>query len=338
MKKILLSTILASTLVVASEYKYEITPMIGGNLTEGNISLEDNFANAGLAFGFNTDTFFDQVEIGFLRSLENVDYDSSTTSTKITRYFTNIVKNYSMTEDVTLYALAGVGYEQFSNEGLNNEDSAFGNYGFGLKYNISDNFALKTDLRHLIETDHGDNNLLYNVGFAYAFGETQKATPVKEEMITLITQEETVAYPKDSDNDGVYDDKDKCPNTTAGLMVNADGCTLLVDLKINFDVNSANITNQYNERIEEFANLLNKDTKLKATINAHTDSDGSTKYNQVLSEKRAQAAVEALKELNVDENRLTAKGFGESEPIASNETTEGKAQNRRVTATLERIK
>ena len=338
MKKILLSSILASSMLLASDYKYEITPMIGGNVTEGNISLEDNFANAGLAFGFNTDSFFDQIEIGFLRSLQSVDYENSALSTKVTRYFANIVKNYPINEEVSLYALAGIGYEEFSNENFNNEDSAFGNYGFGLKYNITDNFALKTDLRHTIETDHGDNNMLYNLGFAYSFGEKQKAAPMKEEMITLITQQETVPYPKDSDNDGVIDSKDACPDTPAGLVVDAQGCTVLVDLDINFDVDSANIKDTYSDKIVKFAELLNKDTKLKANIEAHTDSDGSESYNQKLSQKRAESTVEALKNLKVDENRLTATGYGETKPIASNDTAEGKAQNRRVHATLERIK
>lgn len=342
MNKILLSAALAASLVTAAEYNYEITPLIGGVHTEGNLDLEQDYANAGLAFGFNaTNTFFDQIELGFLTTIGKTNYENSTEETNVTRYFANIVKNYRINEEVSLYALAGIGYENFSNEQFNNEDSAFGNYGFGIKYNITDYFALKADVRHLIETDHGDNNLLYTLGFGYSFGEKAKPAPVviekpKEE--PKPTPVKKVEAPKDSDKDGVIDPKDECPNTPAGLLVDAVGCTVLVDLNINFATDSAEITNQYNEKIVEFANLLNKDTGLKATINAHTDATGSEKYNQMLSQKRAESAVEALKKLNVDESRLSAQGFGESQPIATNSTKEGRASNRRVEASLERIK
>ena len=72
MKKILLSTIACATMVLAanSDYKYEITPLIGGVVTEGNLGLERNYANAGLSLGFNQfDSMIDQVELGFLNNI-----------------------------------------------------------------------------------------------------------------------------------------------------------------------------------------------------------------------------------------------------------------------------
>ena len=336
MKKILLSTVACATMMLAanSDYKYEITPLFGGAVSEHNTDLEHNYGNAGLALGFNqTDSFFSQVELGFLRSIQDVDYKNvDDKDTGITRVFTNLVKDYGLTDSLSLYTLAGVGVEFFDDEFADNEDGLFGNYGFGLKYNITDSVALKTDVRHLIETDHGDNTLLYNVGLAIPFGKIEKPAPVVEKPAPV--KPAPVAAPKDSDNDGVIDSLDQCPDTMAKAKVDAVGCMTLVDLNINFDTDKAVIKDSYNSRIAEFAKMMKTYPKLKASIEAHTDSDGTDAYNQKLSEKRAASTVKALKDLGVEESRIKAVGYGETKPVASNTTKEGKAQNRRVEAVM----
>ena len=337
MKKILLSTVACATMMLAanSDYKYEITPTFGGVYTEGNLGLDRNYANGGLSLGFNQfDSFIDQVELGFLRSIEDVNYDGSNSDTGITRVFTNLIKEYDLTSDVSLYTLIGAGVEIFDSEANGNEDGLFGNYGAGIKYKVADNFALKFDVRHLIEADHGDNNLLYNVGFAVPFGEVAKAAPVVEKSAPVVEKAAPVEAPKDSDADGVIDSLDECPNTMAKAKVDSVGCMTLVNLNINFDTNSSVIKDSYNSRIVEFANMMKANPKLKATIGAHTDSVGSDAYNQKLSERRAASTVEALKALKVDPSKITAVGYGETKPVATNATAEGKAQNRRVEAVM----
>jgi OOP family OmpA-OmpF porin len=340
MKKILLSTIACATMMLAanSDYKYEITPMIGGSLTEGNTDLYKNTVNGGLALGFNLeDSMIDQVELGALRTLKNSGYYlAGGTHTGITRVFTNLVKEYDLDSDISLYALAGVGVEIFDKERNGNESGVFGNYGAGIKYKITDQFALKADVRHLIETDHGDNTLLYNLGFAIPFGAVAKAAPVVVAPVVVPVVPKPVAAPKDSDNDGVIDALDQCPGTMAGAKVDTVGCMTLVNLNINFDNNSAVIKDGYNPRIAEFASMLRQNPKLSATIEAHTDSVGSDAYNQKLSERRAASTVQALKALNVDPSKIKSVGYGETKPTASNATAEGRAENRRVNAVLNR--
>ena len=337
MKKILLSSVVcASMMFAASDYKYEITPMIGGVYTEGNLDLFRNYANGGLAIGFNQfDSMIDQVEVGILRSIEDVGfYKAGGNDTGITRIFTNLIKEYPMTSDLSAYALAGAGVEFFDEERNGNESGLFGNYGVGIKYKIAEEFSLKADVRHAISLDHGNNNLLYNLGFAFPFGEVAKPAPVVAKPAPVVVPAPVVEAPKDSDNDGVIDALDKCPNTMAGAKVDTVGCMTLVNLNINFDTNSSTIKDSYNSRIVEFANVMKSNTKLKATIEAHTDSVGTNKYNQKLSERRAASTVEALKALNVDSSRLTAVGYGETKPVADNATKEGRAENRRVTAVM----
>ena len=337
MKKILLSTVACATMMLAanSDYKYEITPTIGGVYTEGNTGSDRGYANAGLNFGFNLfDSFIDQVEIGFTNTLDQVDYENGT-STNVTRTFANLIKEYSLTDNTSLYSLVGVGYEFFSNDDdLSNENSFFGNYGLGIKYKISEQVALKLDARHMIETDHGDNNLSYNVGLSVPFGEVAKAAPVVAAVAPVVAKVAPVEAPKDSDSDGVIDSLDECPNTMAKSKVDSVGCMTLVNLNINFDTNKSNIKDSYNTRIVEFANMLKANPKLKATIGAHTDSVGSDAYNQKLSERRAASTVEALKALKVDASKIKAVGYGETKPVASNDTVEGRAENRRVEAVM----
>ncbi|AXX89102.1 flagellar motor protein MotB [Arcobacter suis] len=337
MKKILLSTVACATMMLAanSDYKYEITPTFGGVYTEGNLGLDRNYANGGLSLGFNQfDSFIDQVELGFLRSIEDINYKGTNADTGITRVFTNFIKEYSLTSDVSLYTLIGAGVEIFDNEANGNEDGLFGNYGAGIKYKIADQFALKFDVRHLIEADHGDNNLLYNIGFAVPFGEVAKAAPVVEKAAPVVVAPAPVETPKDADADGVIDSLDECPNTMAKAKVDSVGCMTLVNLNINFDTNKSDIKDSYNTRIVEFANMLKANPKLKATIEAHTDSVGSDAYNQKLSERRAASTVEALKALKVDTSKIKAVGYGETRPVATNATAEGKAENRRVEAVM----
>jgi len=357
MKKIILSTVACATMLLAAnnDYKYEITPMFTTAISESNTNMDGSHA-LGLALGFNQseDSMFDQLEIGFMRGITNL---TDVGDEHASRIFANWIKEYPLSSNYTLYGLVGAGVELFNSGFDDNEDGLFGNYGAGLKIRIYDDINMKVDLRHAIETDRGDNTLLYNIGLAIPFGKISKPAPA-------VVPAPVVETPKDSDNDGVIDANDKCPNSVPNAVVNAMGCEMdddkdgvvnrldqcpntisgakvdtvgcmtLVDLNINFDTNSANIKPSYNSKIVEFANVMKNNTKLKATIEAHTDSVGSAKYNQKLSEKRAASTVEALKALNVDGSRLNAVGYGESKPVATNKTKEGRAENRRVTAVI----
>lgn len=358
MRKIIATSLICSSLLFAanSEYKYEITPMIGGAYTEGNLDLERNYANAGLSLGFNLDdSMFNQVELGFLRTLGDVDYDNSTANTSITRVFTNFIKEYDLGDKSSLYALVGAGVEVFGDELFNNEDGLFGNYGVGYKYKLDNDMAIKADIRHLVEVDNGDNNVIYTVGLAIPFGKKAAPAPmpVKEEPKPLDSDNDGVIDANDkcpnskpgvqvdangceldSDNDGVVNSLDKCPNSMSDAVVDNNGCTVAVDLKINFDTNSSLIQDQYKQRIKEFADYLNSNPKLKATIEGHTDSIGTEKYNQWLSERRADSTVKALESYDVDSSKIKAVGLGEAQPISSNKTKEGRAENRRIQAII----
>jgi outer membrane protein OmpA-like peptidoglycan-associated protein len=98
-----------------------------------------------------------------------------------------------------------------------------------------------------------------------------------------------------------------------------------------FDFDKSVIKKKYYSKLDEIAVLIKKDPKLRVEVQGHTDSVGTDKYNMGLSLRRANAVRNYfIKKSGIAANRLTAVGFGESKPVATNETAEGRAQNRRV--------
>ncbi|NOX15385.1 MAG: TonB-dependent receptor [Epsilonproteobacteria bacterium] len=350
MKKILMSFVLFTSLLFASNYKYEITPTIGGVIPEGNLDLS-NQLSYGLRFGININTIFDQIELGFERS-NSVDYDNSNANTDINRYFINAIKSYPLRDNLSLYSLIGVGYESIKNEKFSNNDSGFFNYGLGLKYKVTNNFSLRAEVRHAIKFDHGDNNLFYTVGFVIPFGKKAEPmakvepTPAPAPVLVLVPApapkpmpvvKKIAPTPKpivigDDDHDGVNNNEDLCPNTPVGNVVNSDGCVKVIHLHVTFATNKVDISNKYMIEIKKVANFMSINDNYTVILEGNTDSVGSKKYNQKLSILRANAVADVLEKLGVYPGRITKKGFGETNPIATNKTKEGRAQNRRVDA------
>jgi OmpA-OmpF porin, OOP family len=100
------------------------------------------------------------------------------------------------------------------------------------------------------------------------------------------------------------------------------------------DFNKATIRPDSMALIEEAATMLNAHGNLGVVVEGHSDSKGTLQYNQKLSLRRAAAVRDQLVKLGVDQGRIVVIGKGASEPIATNETREGRAQNRRVVLTI----
>lgn len=130
----------------------------------------------------------------------------------------------------------------------------------------------------------------------------------------------------DSDGDGVPDSRDKCPNTPKGVKVNADGCWEL--RSVYFDSDQAVIKDI--RVLEEAVPVLKANPKFTGEAQGHTDSTASAEHNQKLSEARAGAVRDYFIRQGIAPERIRAKGFGEANPVAPNDTVEGRAMNRRV--------
>lgn len=137
--------------------------------------------------------------------------------------------------------------------------------------------------------------------------------------------------PLDSDRDGVYDYLDKCPDTPAGLTVDEKGCPISMTLSIEFDVDKDDIKPRYHNELAKGAAFIRKYSDQKILIAGHTDSTGTEAYNEILSQRRAESVRNYLiQNFGLDGEKLFARGFGETAPIATNDTIEGRQHNRRV--------
>jgi len=97
-----------------------------------------------------------------------------------------------------------------------------------------------------------------------------------------------------------------------------------------FDFNKATLKPSAKPVIDQAVKVMKDKPDLKVSVEGHTDSIGSATYNQKLSERRAMAVRDYMVSQGIDAARITVRGFGKSKPIATNDTEEGRAQNRRV--------
>jgi len=135
--------------------------------------------------------------------------------------------------------------------------------------------------------------------------------------------------PIDSDGDGVPDYLDECPDTPKGATVNSVGCWALKGVVL-FDVNKSELKPAAYPLMDEVVSIMKKNPDIRGFIEGHTDSTGSEAYNQQLSEKRARAVEAYIESHGIDRTRFSVKGYGETKPIAPNNTPAGRQENRRV--------
>ena len=158
--------------------------------------------------------------------------------------------------------------------------------------------------------------------------EEPEAPVIVEPEEPVVVEPEIPAGPLDSDGDGVPDLRDECPNTPLGAPVNGYGCWSIQG--INFEYNKWDIKPQYYDVLNESGKVLFLNPAMTIEIQGHTDEIASEEYNQMLSEKRAAAAKEYFVYRGIDSDRISTRGFGETQPIASNDTPDERSKNRRI--------
>jgi len=168
----------------------------------------------------------------------------------------------------------------------------------------------------------------------------QGAKGITDEMCGGVMMEEApmmaAAPDLDTDGDGVPNSEDICWTTPAGVEVDIYGCEivmpeLIVSLQgVHFASDSAALTSEAKSILDGALAAINANSSSQLSIEGHTDSRLSESYNQALSERRAQSVADYLISSGVSSSRLNPVGMGEGSPVASNDTREGRAQNRRV--------
>jgi OOP family OmpA-OmpF porin len=153
---------------------------------------------------------------------------------------------------------------------------------------------------------------------------------------------------RDADRDGVPDTSDRCPNTAPGQPVDAAGCPVLFEITggafvtqqgqqeklvlqgVNFQTSRSRLTQDSYAILDMVAASLLDHPDVRIEIGGHTDATGTDAINNPLSQARAQAVMAYLARKGVPLEQMEAHGYGSRQPIATNTTAEGRAQNRRV--------
>jgi len=358
-----------SSLAEIRENSFSLTPQMGGYVFEGNQDIRNvkNGITYGLGVGYN---FSENFGAEFV--YDTLDARTRSTKENVDGYLVHLDALYHFRFDseripipyierLTPYIAAGIGMINLDPSYLNVDNSFLVNYGVGLKFFLTDYLALRGDVRHVLTLDEMYNNLLYTGGLEFVFGGVKKVkTPPPppppppdsdgDGVVDSIDKcpntpagisVDSVGCPLDGDLDGVPDYLDKCPDTLKDLKVDAGGCPILlkdhdkIDLEIEFDTNKSDIKPQYFDEIKKVADFMATYPEIKAVIEGHTDSVGKDDYNKKLSQRRANSVRDyLLANFNINPNRISTIGFGEDQPIASNDTPEGRSQNRRIQAMI----
>jgi OmpA-OmpF porin, OOP family len=311
-----------------------LSPFIGGYKFENSQHLNHE-PIFGLGLGYN----FDE-HLGIEGVINYLETDarsrgsylgSNAGDVDVYMYRLDLLYHFMPRERFVPFLAAGVGGMGLKPDRNGTEHDPFVNYGAGLKYFFTDSIALRGDVRHVISFENSDanNNLYYTAGLTFYFG-GNKAVEPPPAPVEAPKPVKVVEQPKDSDGDGVFDREDKCPGTPKGATVDEFGCWVIKDVKFDFD--KSNIKPEFYPGLDQVVKVLKENTnmKVKVEVQGHTDSVGTQQYNQKLSERRAMSVMNYLVSKGIARNRLSASGYGFSRPVATNETEEGRAKNRRV--------
>ena len=371
----------ASTLATADdEHKWELTGGIGRYFFDSSdTNVEDaNALNIGIGYVIDKDWTVEGIYSDFETeaNYSNTDIDGS-------HYHLDALYHLSKQGKWQPFLIGGIGDLKLEPESTNSYRQTLLNAGAGVKYALSPQWQIRGDARTLYSLDEESTDYNINLGLTYLFGKSQPKAPLDSdndgindslddcpntpqgEMVNskgcptdsdndgikdandncpntpANTNVNTQGCPLDSDGDGVYDSKDQCPKTEKNLKVDVKGCpitlkkTVNIDLAVNFDNNSSVVKQAYLTEIKRVAEFMTQYANTTVIIEGHTDDSGPEKYNKNLSQRRADAVASTLiSKMGISADRVKSIGYGETKPIASNGTTEGRQQNRRVIAKI----
>ncbi|NLW03820.1 MAG: OmpA family protein [Pseudomonadaceae bacterium] len=356
------SLVVASSITLAQAQPatgFTLAPSVGYYNFDSDRGVKDEVAySLGLGYQFSNPW---AVEFVYLNA--NSENKATRADIDVDQFRVDALYHLTSGSKLTPYLAAGVGIIDFS-AGPNN---AIVNAGVGVKYAFNDLVSLRGDFRLIDDVEDSEIDTVTTLGLHFLFG--TKATPVTKP--APVEAAPLVIVAVDTDNDGVVDANDRCPNTPAGVQVDAQGCALdddqdgvpnyldacpdsaagakvdakgcylvleaikTVSLDVHFATNSAVVDTKYYPQIEEVAAFLKEYPEALIVIEGHTDNAGAASYNKSLSEKRAQAIAKVLtQELGVKANRVTAIGYGEEKPLVGNDTAEQRKANRRVVTVI----
>lgn len=305
---------------------FSVSPVIGGITFEGKQHLETS-PLYGLRLGYNitkafgVEALFDYANTEGTRTNRDVDFF---------RYGGELL--YHFIPDSKLVPYVAAGYAGYNFKGDTATDSAARargafDYGAGLKYFLTDNLALRGDVRHLIYNTQ--QAVEYTLGAYIPFGGPAPVAKPVEPPPAPAPPPPPPVQPK-------AEPAEAPPAPVPAAEPTPEHYKYCITLHTEFDVDKTEIRPQYRDEIAKVGNFMKQYPTTTAVIEGHTDNVGDAEYNRGLSQRRAESVVNHLVETyGIDRTRLTAKGYGMANPVADNATNAGKQANRRIEAIID---
>ena len=272
---------------------------------DSNSAFDRDDMGGGLFAGYNVTPWF-AVETGYTW-LGRAEFDNNY-KMRVDQQAIDLVGKFTWhaTDYMGLYAKLGGAYYFSEAKGFGAEkykdDGVVGTAGAGLEFFLDDHLSARLEYQYYHDVELKDKNVnanwdthFYGLSLVYSWGAPEPvAEPVYVDQVSVATLEE-------------------------------------LKLAVPFAFDSSSISAGDAAKLVPFEQRLQEQDAAQIYVVGYTDSKGSEAYNQKLSERRADAVADALRaHLNVDGSRIIAEGRGEADPVASNQTEEGRAQNRRV--------
>ena len=308
---------------------WSVTPFVGGYHFNSDTHLTKSVVG-GVRIGYNLTESWTLEGLASLaannrseRNYPNYRGGQTYADSKIIGYRGEVLYNFMPGKRFVPFIAAGIGGRKVSFDNTGNNDGAMTHlvldYGVGCKLFFAEDWALRADVRHLFLPNDRLHNLEYTVGISYFFGGKKKA----------VAEATPAPAPAPAPAPGPAPAPAPKPKAAPDQKVT-------IAMNILFDFDKADIKPQYHNELKKVSDYMNAYPWENATLEGHTCNIGTDAYNKGLSQRRVDSVKKYLVEkLGISADRLTAVGYGSSNPIASNDTREGRQQNRRVQAVME---
>ncbi|ODS25099.1 hypothetical protein AB835_00055 [Candidatus Endobugula sertula] len=303
---------------------FTLTPMLGSHRLDDERGL-DNEHFVGLAVGYR---FSAPYALEFFYADADATTTAGVASGDLRQFRLEVLYDVAEYGHWTPYVALGAASTEFGTTTTADDEGAM-TLGVGTHYRFSDRLALRLDTRYLKGVgDIKGADLTFAVGLNVFLGNV--TGPVVEPVAQYATEESAPALTR----------AERC--TQAGGMLSAEGSCIktsfstdTVKLKVQFEHNSVKVKSAYLSEVQELADFMKAYSSSKVVLEGHTDSMGSDAYNQALSQRRVDEIVHLLSDnYGISVERMSAIGYGEAQPVASNDTSSNRAKNRRVVANV----
>lgn len=298
------------------------------NITDSDkdTELRHDFIDDGDGFGLELGYFYGPRWGGRIEwSGLTFDTDFGGKSTSGDRY--GIDALYRLSDDGFAYAIMGLKHLEAG------KGHTALNLGLGADAMITERWSAFAEGTVYGGVDDAFADFGVKIGARYHFAAAHQ--PVESQAMAPVEQ----PAPMDEDKDGVIDDNDLCPDSAPEFMVDANGCVVLesvpvtMTLDVLFANNSAAVADSYRGELTEVADFMKQNPEGSVEIAGHSSAKGDAEYNMQLSEQRAKAVADILvSDFGIQSDRVSYKGYGETQLLDSADTEEAHRLNRRIEA------